>query len=107
LEDFWPIYMNHHTKPETRRWHFVGTACSLLFLVFSLLFSRWLVVLVPLLGYGLSWYGHFFVEGNVPDTFRHPIWSLVCDFRMFGLILTGRIDREIKRLGKRPVLQPY
>ncbi|KAK9120396.1 hypothetical protein Syun_018013 [Stephania yunnanensis] len=58
-------------------------------------------------GYGLAWYNHFFVEGNVPTTFGHPIWSLMCDFKMFGLMLTGRMDGEIKRLGKRPVLRPF
>ncbi|CAI0424380.1 unnamed protein product [Linum tenue] len=26
---------------------------------------------------------------------------------MFGLMLTGGMDKEIKRLGKRPVLQTY
>jgi hypothetical protein len=26
---------------------------------------------------------------------------------MFGLMLTGKMDREIKRLGKRPVLQGF
>ncbi|XP_055812585.1 uncharacterized protein LOC129882356 [Solanum dulcamara] len=83
MEEFWPYYMNHHSKPATRRWHFA------------------------VLGYGLAWYSHFFVEGNVPATFRHPFWSLLCDFKMFGLMLTGQMDREIKRLGKRPVLQVY
>ncbi|CBI30431.3 unnamed protein product, partial [Vitis vinifera] len=55
-------------------------------------------------GVGIS---HFFVEGNVPATFGHPIWSLLCDFKMFGLMLTGQMDKEIKRLGKRPVLQVF
>ncbi|CAN1134994.1 hypothetical protein LINPERPRIM_LOCUS15783 [Linum perenne] len=26
---------------------------------------------------------------------------------MFGLMLTGKMDKEMKRLGKRPVLQTY
>ncbi|CAN0926390.1 hypothetical protein LINGRAHAP2_LOCUS35314 [Linum grandiflorum] len=26
---------------------------------------------------------------------------------MFGLMLTGKMDKEMKRLGKRPVLQSY
>ncbi|KAK9193442.1 hypothetical protein WN944_004139 [Citrus x changshan-huyou] len=45
--------------------------------------------------------------GNVPATFGHPFWSVLCDFKMFGLMLTGKMDREIKRLGKRPVLQVF
>ncbi|KAK9120410.1 hypothetical protein Syun_018027 [Stephania yunnanensis] len=47
----------------------------------------------------------FFRGGQRPRDVRHQIWSLSCDFKMFGLMLTGRMDREIKRLGKRPVLQ--
>ncbi|XP_075081433.1 uncharacterized protein LOC107818259 [Nicotiana tabacum] len=107
MEEFWPFYMNQHSKLATRRWHFVGTLCSILCLVYTLLFNKWFVIFVPILGYGLAWYSHFYVEGNVPATFGHPFWSLLCDFKMFGLMLTGQMDREIKRLGKRPVLQIY
>lgn len=99
--------MNQHTRLATRRWHFAGTICSIVCLIYSLLFNLWFLIFVPFLGYGLSWYSHFFVEGNVPATFRHPFWSLLCDFKMFGLMLTGQMDREMKRLGKRPVLQAY
>ncbi|XP_054780173.1 uncharacterized protein LOC129287915 [Prosopis cineraria] len=107
LEDFWAFYMNQHSKPSTRRWHFVGTLFSIIFFLCSILFSWWFLVFVPLSGYGCAWYSHFFVEGNVPATFGHPFWSLLCDFKMFGLMLTGGMDREIKRLGKRPVLQVF
>lgn len=105
LEEFWPFYVSQHSKPSTRRWHFVGTLTSMVFLLCSLFFSWWFLFLVPLFGYGCAWYSHFFVEGNVPATFGHPFWSLCCDYKMFGLMLTGNMDREIKRLGKRPVLQ--
>ncbi|KAK7256867.1 hypothetical protein RIF29_30410 [Crotalaria pallida] len=105
LEDFWVFYMNQHSKPSTRRWHFVGTLFSIVFLLCSFLFSWWFLFFVPFAGYGCAWYSHFFVEGNVPATFGHPFWSFLCDCRMFGLMLTGQMDREIKRLGKRPVIQ--
>lgn len=107
LDDFWTFYVNQHSKPSTRRWHFVGTLFSILFLLSSVIFSWWFLFFVPLSGYGCAWYSHFFVEGNVPATFGHPFWSLLCDFKMFGLMLTGQMDREIKRLGKRPVLQVF
>ncbi|KAK9124403.1 hypothetical protein Sjap_014005 [Stephania japonica] len=105
--EFWPFYVNQHSKPSTRRWHFAGTLTALVIVICSLLFAWWLVFFVPIFGYGLAWYSHFFVEGNVPATFGHPIWSFMCDFKMFGLMLTGQMDREIKRLGKRPVLQVF
>ncbi|KAF9598516.1 hypothetical protein IFM89_028048 [Coptis chinensis] len=107
LEDFWPFYVNQHSKPLTRRWHFAGTLASLVILIFSILFKWWFVFFVPIIGYGFAWYSHFFVEGNVPATFGHPFWSLLCDYKMFGLMLTGKMDQEIKRLGKRPALQVF
>ncbi|CAL5351371.1 unnamed protein product [Camellia sinensis] len=105
MEEFWPFYMNQHSKPATRRWHFAGTLASILCFIYSLCFNWWFVFFVPLFGYGLAWYSHFFVEKNFPATLSHPFWSLLCDFKMFGLMLTGQLDREIKRLGKRPMLQ--
>ncbi|XP_072961252.1 uncharacterized protein [Typha angustifolia] len=108
LEEFWPFYVSQHSKASTRRWHFLGTLTGLVCLISSLLLGRaWLLLVGPLLGYALAWYSHFFVEGNAPATFGHPFWSLLCDLKMFGLMLTGRMDKEIKRLGKRPVLQPF
>ncbi|KAG5554075.1 hypothetical protein RHGRI_011820 [Rhododendron griersonianum] len=107
MEEFWAFYVNQHSKPATRRWHFAGTLTSILCLIYSLCFNWWCVFLVPLFGYGFAWYSHFFVEGNVPATFGHPFWSLMCDLKMFGLMLTGQMDREIKRLGKRPILQVF
>lgn len=107
LDEFWAFYVNQHSKPSTRRWHFVGTLISIFFLLLSVFFSWCFLVFVPIFGYGFAWYSHFFVEGNVPATFGHPFWSVLCDFKMFGLMLTGKMDREIKRLGKRPVLQVF
>jgi hypothetical protein len=105
FDEFWPFYVNQHTKASTRRWHFCATGSATLFLLAALLIKWWLLFLAPLFGYGIAWYSHFFIEGNSPVSFGHPLWSLVCDYKMFTLMLTGRMDREIKRLGKRPMLQ--
>ncbi|KAL9243446.1 hypothetical protein vseg_017332 [Gypsophila vaccaria] len=107
LDDFWAFYMTQHSKPSTRRWHFSGTLTAMLTMTYSVLFNWKLIFMVPVVGYGLAWYSHFFVEGNVPATFGHPFWSFLCDFKMFGFMLTGQMDREIKRLGKRPVLPSF
>lgn len=100
--EFWLFYLREHARPETRAWHFLGTALVLVSL--ALFFAGqgwgWLIV-APIGGYGPAWIAHFFVEHNRPATFRYPLWSLVSDFRMFGLWVCGRLGGELKRAGVR------
>jgi hypothetical protein len=59
-----------------------------------------LLVAAPVVGYGMSWIGHFFVEKNRPATFKYPLWSFQGDMKMWGMIANGTLDAEIERLTK-------
>ena len=98
--EFWPYYLSEHAKPATRALHFAGTGAGL-FLAFAALMSGnyWLLLVALICGYGPAWIGHYFVEKNRPATFRHPLWSLIADFRMFFFFITGRLGAELRRHG--------
>lgn len=92
FRDFYPFYLGEHSDRTCRRLHFVGTALVILTLVYAVISGAWaLLWLIPLVGYGFAWIGHFFFEKNRPATFKHPVYSLIGDFVMFRDILIGRI----------------
>jgi hypothetical protein len=97
FHDFWPHYVRAHSKPKTRMLHAIGSILVLMLLVTAIVWSRWALVLAPLIGYGFAWYAHFFVEGNKPATFGHPFYSLVADYKMVALMLTGRMNAEVAK----------
>jgi hypothetical protein len=92
FSDFWPYYLGEHSKPGTRLLHCVGTLAAVGVVVAMIVLGKWWLfplALVP--GYVLAWVGHFFVEKNRPATFKHPLWSFMGDWKMLGLMLTGRL----------------
>lgn len=92
FSEFYPYYLSEHQNLSCRRLHFVG---SLLIIIVSLyaVFSQQLawLWLLPVLGYGFAWVGHFFFEHNKPATFTYPFYSFLGDWVMFKDILIGRI----------------
>jgi hypothetical protein len=92
FSEFYPHYLGEHRNPTCRRLHFVGTAFLLAILVGAMITRRWwLLALLPVVGYGFAWVGHFAFEHNRPATFRHPWYSLAGDFMMFRDMLAGRV----------------
>jgi hypothetical protein len=97
---FWHYYLREHAKPATRAWHYLGTSCTILCLVAALVLRQpWFLLASVVLGYAPAWIGHFTSEHNHPATFRHPLWSLASDFRMFAVWLSGRLAGELAAAG--------
>ncbi len=88
--EFYPFYLDEHRNQTSRRLHVVGTGLVIATVAAGIARKRRLLFAVPVLGYGFAWVGHFFFEKNRPATFKHPLWSLMGDFRMFFEIASGR-----------------
>ena len=100
--EFWPFYLREHARPRTRAFHYAGTSLVVGLAAGALLSGdARLFLAIPLAGYGFAWVSHALIEHNRPATFTYPGWSLMADFRMWGLWLTGRIDRELTAAGVR------
>lgn len=98
--EFWPFYLQEHAKPQTRTFHFIGTGLVIAIAVFAFVTQRWsLFLAMPVAGYFFAWVSHAFIERNKPATFTHPLWSLISDFRMFFLWLSGGLDDELEKAG--------
>jgi len=90
--EFYRFYLSEHSDPLNRRLHFTGCVLVIAAVLCAVIFREWLfLILAPVFGYGLAWIGHFFIEKNRPATFKHPLWSLMGDWVMFGEIVTGKI----------------
>ena len=95
--EFWPFYVLEHSKPGTRKLHFIGT--TLLFvnlLAIPFTGSLWFLLAGIVAAYGCAWIGHFVIEKNRPATFQYPFLSLLGDFKMYGMMLSGKMDREVE-----------
>lgn len=90
--EFYPFYLNEHVNKTCRRLHFVGSTLVLSLLVSTVASQNWaLLWLLPVIGYGFAWVGHFFFEHNKPATFKHPLYSFIGDWVMAKDMLIGRI----------------
>lgn len=90
--EFYPFYLREHSNSICRRLHFVGTTL-ILCIAFYAFFSGSLIYLwlLPVVGYGFAWMGHFIFEKNRPATFKHPFYSLMGDFVMYKDMVIGRV----------------
>lgn len=90
--DFYPYYLAEHSNQTCRKLHFLGTSGVIALLILFFFTGNPIILwMLPVIGYGFAWIGHFVFEKNRPATFKHPLYSLMGDFRMFWDILVGRV----------------
>jgi hypothetical protein len=100
FEQFWKKYLLDHAESGTRELHFLGTVIAIsAFIIGLITFSPLIAALGIGVGYSLAWSGHLLIEGNRPTMLRHPLWSLLCDLRMFRHWLVGRLDAQLQEAG--------
>ena len=77
---FWRRYLRAHSDPRTRALHYVGSSLAVAAIVTAAAERdwRWLVA-APVAGYAMAWFGHLKFEHNRPETFGHPVWSLISE----------------------------
>lgn len=98
-KDFWDFYVAEHSKPATRMLHLAATTLGICLLAYFIATGRWYYFpLFFVVGYAFAWFAHFVVEKNRPATFKYPFWSFISDFKMIGLMLTGRMSAEVARV---------
>lgn len=90
---FYDYYLTQHANAACRTLHFIGSTLVLLVLGYSLATRNWwALLLMPVIGYGFAWVGHFVFEKNRPATFGHPFYSLASDWVMYWHMLTGKVS---------------
>ncbi len=96
LAEFYPFYLTEHSNTICRTLHFIGTGL-VISLTFIAIFTQiwWLLALLPLVGYGFAWVGHFAFEKNKPAAFKQPLYSLASDFLMFYHIITFQLPSKM------------
>lgn len=103
FDEFWPYYVAQHLDPINRWLHFAGTSIAVACIAASPVAPP-LLLAAPVVGYGLSWIGHFVFEKNRPATFGNPLYSLRGDFKMWSLMVRGRMSAEIEAVQSQDVV---
>ena len=93
--EFYPFYLEEHSDARCRAMHYVGSTLVLIVLAYAVLSGHYLwLLLLPVVGYGFAWIGHFVFERNRPATFEYPLYSLMGDWVMLKDFLTGQLRRR-------------
>jgi len=99
-EHFFPFYLSEHQNPKSRALHYGAAAAGMSGLGASIATGSLGFLAAGIgAGYALAWTGHEKFEKNLPATFKVPMGSLIGDYMMAALWLTGRIDAVMEEQG--------
>ena len=94
--EFYPYYLAEHQHPVCRALHYTGSMLVIAVLLYAVLSQYWQMLwLLPVIGYGFAWLGHFLFEHNKPATFKYPFYSLAADWVMLKDFLTGQLKAKL------------
>jgi hypothetical protein len=92
FEEFFPTYLEAHSKRATRIMHATGLISGLAIGTYGIATLRPQFILLGLAaGYIPAWCSHWFIEHNTPKTFGQPLLSFRGDFVMVYRLLTGKL----------------
>ena len=93
--EFYPFYLEEHSDARCRALHYIGSTCVLLLLAYAVTSANLRsLLMLPVIGYGFAWVGHFAFEHNKPATFQYPVYSFIGDWVMYKDFLTGQLREK-------------
>lgn len=96
FDQFYPFYLSEHSDRRCRALHYTGSLLVLACLGYLIASGNWQWVwLLPVIGYGFAWIGHFGFEHNRPATFQYPLYSFLADWVMLKDWMTGQLDAKL------------
>jgi hypothetical protein len=92
FKEFYPFYLSEHSNKTCRVLHVIGSSLVILIIIYSLISEKYkLLIIIPFVGYGFAWIGHYVFEKNTPATFKYPAYSFIGDWVMWWQFLTRKL----------------
>lgn len=97
FREFWPLYLQAHSRPGTRAVHYLATVIGVGSAIAAALAGEPLLLVGIGIAYALAIGAHAWIERNRSMIRVNPVWGAIADLRMFWLAVTGGLEREIER----------
>ncbi len=97
FREFWPLYLQAHSKPITRAVHYAATIIGVGSSLTAAIALQPVFLFGIAIAYGLAIGAHAVTEKNQSMVRVNPVWGAIADLRMFWLAASGGLQREIAR----------